>query len=177
VLLPSLSLPAGSVPTAGEITQIITAINETSLHVVKTADESVTSSTTLQNDDELFLTVSANAVYEVLVHIIFDAATAGDLKMAFTGPAGATFDWYQGSLISTADATSGSMYQVAYTLSTTITTTTGAGSGTNMVARPAGRLATVSASGTFNLQWAQGTSSGTATRVRAGSFLSLTRKA
>lgn len=142
---------------------------------IKGSDQSVTSSTTLANDNDLTLSVVANAIYEVWSHIIYDAATAADLKFAWTAPAGATFDWVQGGLISSADAVSGSMFVGACTLATVNTTVTGAGSGTNMVCRPSGLLQISSTAGSFTLQWAQQTSSATATRVRQNSYLRLMR--
>jgi hypothetical protein len=60
--------------------------------VRKTADESVTSSTALQNDDHLFFAMTANDVWYVRVGLrVFDAsASVADLKVAFTVPASAT---------------------------------------------------------------------------------------
>src|SRR5687768_936400 len=52
-------------------------------------DESVTSSTTLQNDDELFLPVKANARYELrMVLVVAQAATGVGITYDWTVPTG-----------------------------------------------------------------------------------------
>src|SRR3546814_10125325 len=58
--------------------------------VVKSVAEPVTSSTALQDDDELLAPVAANAKYDVTLHLLHDSATAGDLQFTFSGPASAT---------------------------------------------------------------------------------------
>jgi len=58
--------------------------------VRKTADETVTSSTVLQNDNHLLLAMAANEIWEVRFKLMVTAAQAGDIKYAFTVPAGAT---------------------------------------------------------------------------------------
>jgi hypothetical protein len=68
-------------------------LNSTAHPIVrKTADESVTSSTTFQNDDHLFFAMAANEVWYVRVGLrVFDAsASVADLKVVFTAPASAT---------------------------------------------------------------------------------------
>lgn len=165
------TFPAGHEPGADEFAALLP------IYVRKTVDESLASNTTLQNDDELFCAVAANITYEVDLFLIYDGATAGDLKFAFTGPTSATLDWVQGGLISSADATSGSMFVGASNIGTTNTVVTGAGAGVKLVTMPRGLLITSSTAGTFQLQWAQGTSSATATHVFAGSWMRLRRVA
>src|SRR5574341_1924364 len=58
--------------------------------VRKTADESVTSSTTLQDDDHLVIAVEANTNYFIEAFLIYDGDAAGDFKFTFSVPAGAT---------------------------------------------------------------------------------------
>lgn len=59
--------------------------------VRKTADELVTNSTVLQNDDELLFPIAANEVWEfALLPISISATNTPDAKGAFTVPAGAT---------------------------------------------------------------------------------------
>src|SRR3546814_13600211 len=58
--------------------------------VVKSVAEPVTSSTALQDDDELLAPVAANAKYDVTLHLLHDSATAGDLQFPFSAPASAT---------------------------------------------------------------------------------------
>ena len=56
---------------------------------VKTSDESVRSSTTLQDDDELSFTAEANSVYFVITASLGEGATTGDLKFGWNLPAAA----------------------------------------------------------------------------------------
>ena len=142
--------------------------------VVKAVDESVTSSVTLQNDDELFLSADANAQYFVWGHVIYDGAAAGDISVAWSVPAGATFDWVSGGIQT--GATTG-----VDTVSTSAQPTAGnpaigaIGAGTNLVIPLQGRLVTAGTAGTLQFRWAQNTSNATATRVRAGSVLLMFR--
>jgi hypothetical protein len=49
----------------------------------------------LQNDNDLFSAIEANAVYTVQLSIAFQAGVAGAIKFDFTLPAGATFNTYR----------------------------------------------------------------------------------
>src|SRR5690348_15724965 len=62
------------------------------LAVIKGADESVTSSTTLQNDDALLVTLTANATYVFSLFLNYQGGTQGssDIKVAWTFPTGTT---------------------------------------------------------------------------------------
>lgn len=59
--------------------------------VAKTADESVSSSTTLQDDNHLTTFVAANATYRVKAVLIYDGEAFGGLKTNWVAPASATF--------------------------------------------------------------------------------------
>lgn len=60
----------------------------------KSVDEPVNNSAVLQDDDELFIALGANATYEISGHLVFLAATSGvDAKVALTCPAGAAIAW------------------------------------------------------------------------------------
>lgn len=144
--------------------------------VIKSADETVTSSTTFQNDDHLLVSVLANSQYFVEFFLIYDAIQAADIKIQWTAPAGATFDWTHGGLGTSATATSGSVSRNYRTISD-IGTIGGpaAGAGTNAVIPGEGRLVTSGTAGTFRLQWAQNTSSATGAIVRANSVLIVQR--
>lgn len=56
----------------------------------KPDDETINNSAVLQNDDDLFMAVAANAYYEGEVYIGFIANAAAGLKVGFTAPVGAT---------------------------------------------------------------------------------------
>lgn len=144
---------------------------------MKTANESVTSSTVLQDDDHLFAPIVANRVYWVWCMIFYTGPSTGaggaDLLMDWDGPTGTTFDWLSDSLGS---ATTASVSIVSRNLQT-ITSTPAAGtvSGVDTVAFVKGVLTCGSTSGNFRLQWAQSNSSGTAVTIYADSTLIIRR--
>lgn len=161
---------AGRAPTPDQLNMLIP------IFARKTADESLPSSTTLQDDDQLAVAVDANATYWVQTFISYEAATAGDLKIGWSAPAGAEFPWNFAGLTSTAATAGDAVYSAVNTLSGT-DTAGGIGAGAALVARPSGILVISSTPGTFTFRWAQGTSSATPTIVKAGSGLLLTRVA
>lgn len=141
----------------------------------KTATETVTSSTTLQADDQLFLPVSTNARYIMDMFLIYSGAAspAGDLKLQLTGPAGATLDSANFG-VNTSALTAYNV--VGETLAAGSPRAIGTnGAGFKMTARPMGTLTTSSTSGNLALLWAQNSSSATGTVVHSGSFLRLVR--
>ena len=134
----------------------------------KTGDESVTSSTTLQNDDLLVLPVVAAGRYIVECYFTYTGAAdpGGGLKMGWTGPSGSTMRW----------ATYGTN-QGTLTTYDVVSQALGGGrvvatnSGTEMSCHPYGVLNVGGTSGNLQLQWAQGTSNATPTILKAGSFV------
>jgi hypothetical protein len=143
-------------------------------HVIKGSDESVTSSTTLQDDNELFLSVSAGANYWVQGFIIYSADAAGDLKISFSGPTGSTFSYVSDAIGSTATSSVSTVSRSLQSLGST-PSPGGVGSGTNVVFMPKGVLQVGGTAGTLRLQWAQLASSAVATTVRARSLLIIRR--
>lgn len=144
----------------------------------KTANESVTSSTAFQDDDHLTLTVEANVIYEMIAFIIYDGATAGDLKTTWSAPAGATLDWTPTGLLTSATVASGSLKMSHSTLPDNESVgTIGTGVGNRTVMRPTGLLVVGGTAGSFTFRWAQLTSDVTATTVLANSYLRLKRVA
>lgn len=143
----------------------------------KTATESVTSSTTLQNDDQLFFSVAANSRYTIEGFIVYDGASAGDLNCDFTVPSGSTFGWVNFANSGPDAGTSVTDY------STVLQTASDArkinslplASPPGLAFRPAGYLFTGANAGTLQFRWAQGTSNATATRIQAGSWLRLSK--
>lgn len=61
--------------------------------VLKTSNEIVNNSTTLQNDDELLLAIGANEKWLVKVHINVSGSQDSDFKWTFIAPTGATGYW------------------------------------------------------------------------------------
>ena len=146
------------------------------LHKYKPTTESVTSSTTLQNDDVFFWnSLPANSAWELESFLPYDGigdvtAAAGGLKCTFSAPALA------------------SMYFVNYGTNPNGATqydvvVNGLGGframpsngGTIMSARLSGVLVMGSNAGTLQFQWAQNGSSATATRILGSAWMKLTR--
>lgn len=169
-----VSIPAGHGPTPTEWALLLSYAQP--LVARKTADESVTSSTTAQNDDQLLLSVEANADYELTTMIIYTADTGGKLAITWTAPAGATLDWIHGSADSTVSATSGITWWGSGTIATSHSIGA-AGTGTPCIARPYGILRIGSTAGTLQFKWAQMLSNVNATTVKSGSFIQLRRLA
>lgn len=137
----------------------------------KTADEPLASSTTYQNDDQLFgWSVLANAVYELDLHIVYQAAVAAAFKNRFVLPAGATVEGWD----FTYDA--GTTEMAVGTLGTSNAEVTGLpGTAGNVPYWVRGTLHVGATAGTVDWQWAQNTSNATATIVRKGSRCTLRR--
>lgn len=145
--------------------------------VRKLANESVTSSVTVQDDNELFADVEANTDYFVTMFVIYDgdvAATASDLKSGFSAPAGSTFDYVSDSVWSGAGSSVDTVSRTAQTLITAPGSGT-MGAGTSLGAPFKGILRVSTLAGVFRYRWAQNTSAAVATRVLANSMLMLRR--
>jgi len=157
---------------------------------LKTADESVTSSTTMQNDDELLFSVDANATYAMDGWLKYSAATnPGDINIQFTTPSGTLGEWtgigngttvYTGSggVATTTDTASSVGYMVRTESSDVGAARAygGIAGATNVFAvQIKGTWRTSSTAGTLQLQWAQNGSSATATTVYTDSWFRLQR--
>jgi hypothetical protein len=149
--------------------------------VVADSDESV-SNDTLQDDDELFLSVEANTVYVLDALLLFTTGTSTtpDAKMGWTHPSGSTLTWSRHSYITAATLTTEvSIAQRYQEASAASTMTSGVISTATAVASPVwirGVLRVGGTAGTLTLQWAQSTSTGGTPTVRkADSFVSLTQ--
>lgn len=136
--------------------------------VRKTADESVTSSAVLQNDDHLLWTIPQAGTYMFDAYLIADSAAnaAGDLSVDFTAPAGTLQFAGHGLDTTLASGNTGTVNAASsgtlnYGLSTTAT----------LVWLHGTLVAT--ASGTLQLRWAQQASNASASTVRSGSHLTV----
>jgi hypothetical protein len=132
--------------------------------VYKTADETVSASTTLQDDNHLTFTIDANGIYAFEAYLYATHTTSGDLKIMWVEPDG-TY----------------SLFHIGHQSG-------GAWSGRNMIESEAsgftfnlsssvagvvisGKIVAGGAGGTFKLQWAQASASGD-TVMKTGSWLS-----
>lgn len=151
--------------------------------VWKTTDESVTSSTTLQNDDDLALPVEANATYALSGFLVWTGNETGDIKFGFDFPASSTLHWGMVGPDDTSTGFNSGGTRGAGEWFVRINQTAGgsviqfAGSTAPLMGLLEGTLFTGATAGTLQLQWAQFTSNGTATTLKAGSRMSLRRLA
>lgn len=146
--------------------------------VRKTADQVLTaSSTTLQDVSGLVVAMTtgvSGAIYPFEAELFYDAATAADIKFAFTIPTGATMRW---GLIAaaTGGGASGDGTFATATASASAIAAGGAGVATFLNARIWGELTMSTNAGNFQLQAAQNTSDASVTTVAARSRLSMWR--
>ncbi|MGH7585384.1 MAG: hypothetical protein ACREMH_03975 [Gemmatimonadales bacterium] len=147
----------------------------------KTADESVTDSTTLQNDNHLSFSIAASEAWSFQVFLAVNASTDGrDIKIGFTVPSGATVRW--GAIGPTTGVSI--MTDVRGNFASQSGSATGSCCTANfgVPLDDSGALETVimikgtvvngSTAGTLQLQWAQATAgAGTSTTVLADSWL------
>lgn len=158
-------------------TTVTAALLESMIYdeVAKGTTETVTASTTYQNDDELFLPAVANATYRFDLLLLHSSGTTGRFKMQFTAPTGATVAW--GVIGVNIAVTSSTLVTDLIMPSRTLSDILGLG-GANLSGTTAliqGVLTTSSTAGNLTLQWAQNTSDAAATQVRAGSALRMKR--
>ncbi len=136
----------------------------------KPVDESVASSTALQNDDDLKVTLAANKTYIVDGAIFISSASANPgFKMAFTVPTGATMDLGYSALSPGPGRlqAQGELLENSGTASQEIPMR----ANTPVVIHVSGTVKVGSTSGDVTLQWAQFTSDATAVKVMEGSYL------
>ena len=131
------------------------------LTAYKATGQTVTSSTTLVNDSDLFLTIAANGVYVVQAAILVTGSSGGNFKYTWTIPSGAN-----GNMSSLQENTSSTLVNDGPS-AWTATVTGSASQGFWLY----GLLVNSSTAGTLQLQWAQNASNGTGTTVGAYSYL------
>ncbi len=136
--------------------------------VRKTSDQTVTSSTTYQNDNALVYSANANQVFEFEAHMFISGGNGG-IKIRVSIPSSASMKlyaelkkddqhhWVYRKLTSSSDEVSWS----------TIDNTYG-------YARLRGIIVMGSSGGNIQIQWAQNSSNSTGTTVEAGSYLKIT---
>ncbi len=155
--------------------------------VSKPVDESVTSSTSMQNDNHLsFIDATRNTNYFVKAHIIVSGViwsvlgvSKGAITYGWYGPSGATFTWCSDALGGGGDSDDDGWGMVSRTRQTIGLTpgmqTLGTTTSDYLTISARGILKVGATSGTFGFRWAQTVSDGTPTTVRALSALYVTR--
>jgi hypothetical protein len=131
----------------------------------KTADESVTSSTTLQDDDHLTVTLKAGRKYAFRFFCMTNPTlTAGGMDIDLNGTA--THTNIRGRVLKFYDDGT-SAWQEFTAASAEMTLAAGAGLDHFVIEG----TTEVNAAGTFLLRWAQNTSDATASTIKRGSYL------
>lgn len=139
-------------------------------HVVKPSNESIASSTTLQNDDHLALPMSASTIYFIQGMFIISGAEAADMKFQWAVPSGAVFNWVSDTLGST--ITGSATGQISRTSQgNTSQPAFGLVASTQTVVPFKGLIVVGSTGGVLRAMWSQNSSSGTATVMNAGSYM------
>jgi len=77
-----------------------------SVVVVKQADETINSSTSLQDDDELLWAMGANESWAFVCHLLFTGTAGGDFKIDWQGPTDFTCDYNWGATFNIGDTIS-----------------------------------------------------------------------
>lgn len=148
------------------------------MYVVKGSDETVTNSTTLQTDDELFIANIPVGTWELTGGLFANgiSSAAQDVKYAFSFPTG-TLTWFGiglqanwGNLDGSRDISAEGVLAVSSSPTTAVAF--GTVTSTNVPTDIRGVL-TNTAAGTVGLQWAQNTAHLTGTILKAGSWLCL----
>lgn len=149
---------------ATDVTATATELNYFSgfQKIFKTTTETVNNSTTLQNDDELIIPVTANQVYGFNGEIRFFSGTTPDINLGWSVPSGTTMSWN----IDDFD-------QTELTESSTYFANGNGPNSSNFTIH--GIIYSGSTSGNVILQWAQHTMDASDTKIYRGSFLLVTK--
>jgi hypothetical protein len=142
------------------------------VEAVRTSTQSVTSSTVLVNDTQLLVPVAANASYHFLTYLFYEGGTQGssDIKVGYAVPAGTTMRYHR-----IYANTSGLAVNISTLTETDVQGAGTQGAGIACGLTHHGTIVTSATTGNVQLQWAQSTSSATATQVLAQSAILLTR--
>lgn len=176
-----LSGVAASRPAAGEAGRIYFATDTKTLSidngttwdtpvtlVRKTADETVTNNNVLQDDDDLKITMVANESYAFEAFIVCGGPSAGNIKIAFTVPAGATLRWGAiGPLLAAGSTHAKNATEDTSAASHNFDTETG----TDRIIMVQGTVENGANAGDLQLQWAQAATDGNNTVVFENSWL------
>jgi hypothetical protein len=135
--------------------------------VRKSADQSVTSSTTIANDTHLKFAIGANETYTFNLWLYTSAANSTPgIKWNVAGPSGSTVFFSPPNTYPMADGAT-----VIATIGSSTDTFQGFVDGNLRPILIQGTILNGSTAGDVQLKWAQNTSSATATTVKAGSFI------
>ena len=152
-----MAIIAGSTALASDILNLVKLIR-------KTADETVNNSAVLQDDNELFLPMLANEVWQITLSLIVNSSAVADLKLGFTAPAGAAMYSYS-RYIREDNVVCDGFASLAATLLLR-------GVGANeMPIFLTGIVINGANAGNFQIQWAQATAEVSDTKVLTNSYI------
>lgn len=132
------------------------------LTAYKTADQSKTSTTTLADDADLTVTLEASSVYAFEMMLRADIAVTPDMDFAFTMPAGTAGSISPPGINSVTETDMSSEYNIK-------------GGGNVTINSFIGQVETSTTAGAFTFKWAQNISDASATTVKKGSWIRLTK--
>jgi len=143
----------------------------------RTTAQTVTNSTTLVDDDALFVTgLPAGSIWDVQCLIRYLGYTSNDFKIGWSAPAGSTFLWEMRGAESGATSGTAQGYWGVNTLAGT--DTAGAVTASELHCAPSGLLTVGGTAGTFQFRFAQGTAgAATDAKCQPGSRMRLLRVA
>lgn len=142
---------------------------------VKTSDQSVTSSTTFVNETALSFTMGTSQTWDADWVLYYSADATLNMKLTMTFPTGTTCTWgYQGY------KSDDGFFSAGFAAATPVTSffiLGGNGSANTLIARVTATLVTAGTAGDCTLQFAQSSSSATASTILNRSRLIATRLA
>lgn len=142
-------------------------------------DITTSSNDVLTDVPGLAFLVEPDSRYHLDGYIIYSSATAADFQLSLSGPANASpSSWGMFGLATGTSATSGDIdvqRSASVTPGSNFNAIGGAGVGTLLMCMPHGVLRTRDLGGALQLQFRQNVSTASATTIKAGSWLRLTR--
>lgn len=133
-------------------------------------NESRTSTIAVSDSSELQLALGSTGWWEFEAVLLIAGAAAGDVRLAFDGPAqGALHIGYLGPGITPAVHEGDQINRATEAYATEVVLGVAGGTDENLAIIKG--IAFLTATGTLKLRWAQGTSSGTASNILQGSYM------
>jgi hypothetical protein len=171
---------APSAEVSVSVDMILLHTQEFKNFVLKTAQETVTNNATLQNDDELFVTLPQNGIFEIDLNVTASATdTSTDLKIAWTTTGDISLIGERfciGHHYSVIDVEDSDSVKIKTEGSLAAGATYGLMNGTHSYTKEKFIVQTLNDGGVLQMQWAQRSAqSGKDTAIYAGSYIKVTQ--
>lgn len=156
-----------TIPPVGKLRAAILSLLITEVRVVpatKSADQTIISNATLQNDTELAVAVAASTTYDFKLILLYNSGVTPDLKFGWTFPASTTMRYSM-------QGYSAGVVQSFRLIETDVNVLDGNASSLSCVCE--GTVFVGATAGTLQLQWAQNTLTASNSSVLLGSSLRL----